>query len=145
MTKAFVSAALGGAVIYFHAIIVPLVVLMLAMTADYLTGMAKAWYRSELSSDIGRKGIVKKLGCLMSVCVAAMIDWLIVSGLTQVGINIKISYCVGIAVTIWHIINELISILENLDAIGVPMPKFIKNIIKHLKKHIDELGGHEDE
>ena len=39
----------------------------------------------------------------------------------------------GLPVTIWLGINELISILENLGSIGVPLPKFLLKIIKKLK------------
>lgn len=145
MAKAFVSAALGGAVVYFHAILIPIVMLLAVMMIDYLTGMARAWTKAELSSEVGLRGIIKKLGYLMAVCVAAVVDWLITSGLKQVGIIIEVSYYVGIMVTIWFIINELISILENLDAIGVPLPTFLTKILKHIKKQIDDKGGKDDE
>lgn len=36
-------------------------------------------------------------------------------------------------VTIWFIINELISVLENLAEIGIPLPKFLVSLIKRLK------------
>ena len=36
-------------------------------------------------------------------------------------------------VTIWFIINELISVLENLAEIGIPLPKFLVSIVKRLK------------
>ena len=46
----------------------------------------------------------------------------------------------GVLVTIWLIINELISILENLEALHVPMPRFLKNIVKHLKSAVETKG-----
>ena len=36
-------------------------------------------------------------------------------------------------VAIWLIINELISILENLSKMGVPMPNFLMKVVKKLK------------
>lgn len=144
MTKALVSAALGGAVIYFRAIAIPLVILFGAVLCDYLTGMAKAWYKSELSSDIGFKGIIKKLCYFVLVCVGSMCDWLITSGLTRIGVEIQMSYYVGVFVTIWLIINELISILENLADLDVPIPNIIKKLLKRIKKQIDDEGGNDN-
>lgn len=48
-------------------------------------------------------------------------------------------------VTIWLIINELISILENLGSIGVPLPKFLLTIIKKLKTTTENKVESEDE
>ena len=36
-------------------------------------------------------------------------------------------------VAVWLIINELISILENLTQIGVPMPAFLARLVRRLK------------
>ena len=45
-----------------------------------------------------------------------------------------------ILVTVWLIINELISVLENLSRMGVPIPNFLKKIIDRLKNTVDEKG-----
>jgi phage-related holin len=66
-----------------------------------------------------------------------VVDWLLWSGLRQVGISLDFGFCFGLIVTIWLIINECISILENLDALKVPMPAFLKSIIKHLKNAVE--------
>jgi phage-related holin len=48
-------------------------------------------------------------------------------------------------VTIWLIINEMISILENLSKIGVPIPEFLKKIIGRLKNTVEKTEtGKED-
>ena len=39
----------------------------------------------------------------------------------------------GLLVVIWLIINELISILENLATIGVPLPTFLFKLVGRLK------------
>ena len=41
-------------------------------------------------------------------------------------------------ITVWLIINELISILENLGELDVPLPGFLVNIIKTLKNKVEE-------
>lgn len=133
------AASVGGALLgYFRIMAVPLAILILVMLVDYLSGMVKAWLRSELCSKIGAKGIIKKLCYLLVVIVAACVDWLLISGLGAVGITIGRTYYIGMIVTIWLIINELISILENLGAIGVPLPGFLMQIIKRLKNQVEK-------
>ena len=65
-------------------------------------------------------------------------DWLIYKGLRLVNVEIQLSYYMGVLVTVWLIINELISILENLGAVGVPLPGFLQKLIKRLKQTVDK-------
>ena len=141
---ALIAVALGGLSAYMRVMFVPLVVLLGVMIVDYMSGMLKAWGNDELSSRVGLRGIVKKLCYLMLVCVAGVVDWLIYSGLRQVGITLNFGFCFGLIVTIWLIINELISILENLEALHVPMPGFLSKIIKHLQTAV-EVRAESDE
>lgn len=138
--RALIAVALGGLSAYMRVMFVPLVVLIAVMIIDYMSGMLKAWGNEELSSRVGLRGIVKKLSYLMLVCVAGVVDWLVWSGLKQVGISLNFGFCFGLIVTIWLIINELISILENLEALKVPMPTFLKRVIKHLKSAVEVKG-----
>ena len=138
--KALIAVVCGGLSAYFGVIGVPLAVLFAAMCIDYGTGMAKAWITGELSSRVGVLGIVKKVGYLVTVCVAAIVDWLLLSGLKQVGISIGMEFLFGMMVTIWFIVNECISILENLASIGVPLPKFLTAMIQRLAAVVDEKG-----
>lgn len=132
--QAALSAALTAFVIYFNALIVPLIVLSIFMVLDYCTGMVKAWKSCELSSKIGIDGIVKKVCYMVLVVVAMGVDYLIYSGLVAVNIeNVQFNMLFGMLVSIWLIINEMISIVENLGAIGVPIPDFLKKILKKLK------------
>ena len=141
---ALIAVALGGLSAYMRVMFVPLVVLIGVMIVDYMSGMLKAWGNEELSSKVGLRGIVKKLSYLMLVCVAGVVDWLLWSGLRQVGISLDFGFCFGLIVTIWLIINELISILENLEALHVPMPGFLSKIIKHLQTAV-EVRAESDE
>lgn len=143
--RAVIAVAIGGLSAYMQAMFVPLVILIAVMIVDYMSGMLKAWALEELNSKAGIQGIVKKIGYLILVCVAGTVDWLVWEGLRKVGITLDFGFCFGIIVTIWLIINELISILENLEALKVPMPKFLKNIIKHLKTVVEVKGEKESE
>jgi toxin secretion/phage lysis holin len=76
-TKALLAIIAGGVTAYFGAVAVPLAVLIVAMAIDYCTGMTKAYVTGELSSHTGVMGIIKKVGYLTVVCVAAIVDWLL--------------------------------------------------------------------
>lgn len=129
-----IFAAVSAAIVaYLNILLVPLVVLIVVMIIDYLTGMAQACVNHTLNSRIGVIGILKKVGYLATVAVAIIADYIISEALMLLGTDIKLSYYIGLVVTIWFIINELISILENLAEIGTPIPKFLTKIIKRLK------------
>lgn len=134
----FISAAFAGLMYYLGIIAVPIMVLIVAMVVDYITGMSAAWYNSELSSKKGIKGIVKKVSYLALVVAAMAIDWLIYCGLNQIGINMSYSVFFAVLVAVWLIVNEIISILENLSRIGVPIPKFLTKIIEKIKVTVEE-------
>lgn len=123
----------GAIVAYLNVLLVPFLVLIIVMIIDYITGMAQAYVSHTLNSRIGVVGIIKKISYITAVAVGIVADYLISSALTQVGIDIKINYCIGMIVTIWFIINELISVLENLAEIGIPLPNFLVSIVKRLK------------
>ena len=107
--------------------------LVIAMVVDYGTGMAKAWSAGELCSRTGIRGILKKVGYLVIVAVAMGADYLLRYGLDQVGVHINIEFLIAAIVIVWLIINELISILENVAAIGAPVPEFLLKLIEKLK------------
>lgn len=135
--RGLIAIAVGGLSAYMRMMFVPLVILFAVIIIDYMSGMLKAWGNDELSSKVGLKGIIKKLCYLMLVCVAGVVDWLLWSGLRQVGITLDFGFCFGLIVTIWLIVNELISILENLEALHVPMPSFLRSLVGHLKNTVE--------
>ena len=138
------SASLAALTSYLGVIAIPVIILTAAMITDYITGMISAWHNSELSSKKGIFGIIKKISYLALVCVGMGVDWLIYSGLNQAGISTENSVFFGVLVTIWLIINELISILENLKNIGVPLPAFLVTIIKKLKVSAEYIKSDND-
>ena len=131
--KIVVSAALSAFAVYLGALAVPIVVLMVMMIIDYLSGMAAAWVQNTLSSKIGAKGIVKKVGYMALIVVAMGVDYLIYTGIAAADIPLGYKMWFGLLVAVWLIINEMISILENLSRLGVPIPEFLTKIIKRLK------------
>lgn len=78
--QAIISAALAAFAVYMGALAVPIIVLMVMMIIDYLSGMSAAWVHGDLSSKTGAKGIVKKVGYMALIVVAMGVDYLIYSG-----------------------------------------------------------------
>jgi toxin secretion/phage lysis holin len=118
-----------------------LLVLLGVMVLDYISGISAAWVNRQLSSRIGLIGIVKKVSYLLIVAVGMALDYLIAMLGGRFGVQIHDNYFVGLLVIIWLIINECISILENADEMGLPVPEFIKKLLARLKRHTDEIAG----
>lgn len=137
-----VTAALAS---YFNILAVPVFVLIGVMLLDYITGMIKAWIRGELCSRTGIKGILKKICYMAMVAVGAVVDYLLQSALVQTGIDLHIGMFFGLLVAIWLIINELISILENLAVIGVPGFPRLTKLIERLKNTVENAGENEEQ
>ena len=87
---------------------------------------------------------MKKVGYLALVVAAMIIDWLISQGLQQINVDFHYSVFFAVLVAVWLIINELISTLENLSRMGVPIPNFLKKIINKLKMTVDKGDGEND-
>lgn len=136
--KLLTATAIGCIAAYWHGLIAPLAVLLIAVCIDYATGLIKAYYAAQLSSKIGFKGIVKKISYFLVVAVGMGVDWLIEYALAKGGITYSGVFAVAIIVIIWLVINEMISILENLAVIGTPIPKFLLKLISKLKNSVEE-------
>lgn len=138
--KAAVSASVAGLAAYFGVLAVPLCVLLAVMALDYISGLAKAWVTRSLCSRIGLVGILKKVGYLLIAAVGMVVDYIINSALAQVGVDIGATYFVGLLVTVWLILNELLSIIENTAQIGVPIPAWLRKLVERLKVTTEAKG-----
>ena len=139
-TAAALAAALGALCAYGVQLLVPVLVLLVVMVLDYITGMAKAWHAGELSSRVGLWGILKKVGYLVIVGVACVVDWLLRYGADSLGWSWPVDFLFASIVIIWLVINELLSILENVSAIGAPVPGFMQALLKKLKVHTEDTA-----
>lgn len=135
-------AALGAWILARVGALLPvLLVLLGVMILDYITGMVKAGISGNLNSTRGWQGLLKKLMYAVTVAIAMVADYLLYIGGSQIGIDMHESAYFGTLVSIWLIINECISILENLSEIGVPMPGFLGRILQRVQDKVDETGN----
>ena len=131
--QAAFAAAFSAATCYLGIVAVPIVLLLIAMIIDYVTGMISAWHKAELSSKKGIKGIAKKVLYFVLVTVGMVVDWSVMYWLSSFGVVEVYKFSFGAVVAFWLIVDELISILENLEALKVPVPKFLTKVVKRLK------------
>lgn len=110
----FLSYWLGGWDILLKTIVFLAVV-------DYITGLIKAVYLKQLSSEIGFKGLLKKIVMFIVIAVAFAIQELI-------GGTIPLRE----VVIMFYICNEALSLLENA-AVFVPIPDKLKNVLLQLR------------
>ena len=136
-----ISLIIAGGSAYFQSIAIPLIVLTAVMLVDYITGMVAAYTKAELSSRKGLRGIFKKIGYFCLVAVGITTDYIICSALSSIGITNEVTMVFGLIVTIWLIINELISILENLTKLEVPIPDFLVKVISRLKNSVENKAN----
>lgn len=144
LIKMTVSSTAAMLSVYFHIMLVPVVILAVSMAMDYLSGVVAAWFSGTLNSKTGKHGAIKKVCYMLLVVTAGIIDWVICYGLSAVGLSYDVTYYFGLLVTVWLILNELLSILENCTIIGIPIPGFMQPIAKRLKIMVEEGSAVED-
>ena len=122
-------AAFGTAFAYvFGGMDTMLTILIVFMTMDFISGFTKAWLLKEFDSSKFYIGGVKKFGILLIVGVATLLDNII--HVESIALRtVAISY---------YIANEGFSILENWGALGLPLPKVLKEALAKLRKDEDD-------
>lgn len=114
-----IASALGGWDLTLK-VLVSIVVL------DYITGVIIAILEKKLSSEVGFRGLFKKMMIFALVYVAVLLD-------SATGTDF-----VRTLVIMFYIANEGISVLENAGRLGVPYPAALKNILIQLKDENDK-------
>lgn len=106
---------------------------LILMVLDFATGILNAWKRHEIKSSKMREGLVKKFGELVILIIGELIVYAtMIPGKNQIMSFLSLYICV----------MELISITENLDLLGVPLPAFI---VKALHQTGEILDGNKAE
>lgn len=121
----FLIGGIGG--FLFGKWDLPLQILLTSMALDYVSGMLKAFYLGDVSSKKGYKGLIKKVGILFTIVVANLTD--LILGLTIFRSAICMFFCM----------NELISILENIAALGVPIPEILTDKLMQTQTKGDDI------
>lgn len=105
-----------------------MIALVIFIIADYISGVIAAAVEKKLSSEVGAKGIAKKIFMLLIVAVANIIDINVIGE----------GHTLKTVTMIFYICNECISLLENAGRIGVPVPKKLLDVLSQLKANNDK-------
>lgn len=118
---------------------IPVLLLVTCNLIDYFTGIAASKFRKQqIDSYKGIRGIAKKICMWLLVGVGVIVDQLISYSAGVIGITLPFTFLVACVVAIWLICNEIISILENINDIGVTLPPFLQPIVKNLKSQVEQ-------
>lgn len=121
------TGVIGGFLITFWGGWDSLIAALIAlMVIDYITGVVKAIYLKKLSSEIGYRGLIKKVLVLIVVGAAVVLQSVLPQNIPLREITIMFFVC-----------NEGISILENA-AIMIPIPKKLKDVLLQLRDSSDK-------
>lgn len=114
-------AAVGGWLGYFLGGCDGLLYALLAFVViDYITGVMYAIADKNLSSEVGFKGICRKVLIFLLVGIANVLDVQVIGSVLRT------------AVIFFYISNEGVSLLENAAHLGLPVPEKIKTVLEQL-------------
>ncbi len=136
-TFQLIFSALGGYIGYFLGGFDGLIyALVTFVVIDYVTGLMVGVVEKKISSDIGFKGIFRKILIFTFVGIGHIVDIHL----------IKNGSAIRTAVIFFYLSNEGISIIENASKIGLPIPEKLKAVFNELKNILEQLndGGDKD-
>ncbi len=128
--KGIIASALFVVSYLYNAVGLLFVILLIFMALDYITGLCNALILKKANSRTGLLGIIKKLCYIALLCLSFLLDLAIGDTLSSLNMNLPLESFFGILVTCWLLGNEALSVLENLESIGVPIPLFLKRGIR---------------
>ena len=102
--------------------------LLAFVVIDYITGLMCAVLEKKLSSEVGFRGIFKKVLIFSLVAIGHIIDKSVIGD----------GYVVRTAVIFFYLSNEGVSILENAAHIGLPVPQKLKDILEQLHNRTED-------
>ncbi|MBR2207202.1 MAG: phage holin family protein [Synergistaceae bacterium] len=131
----YIAGLIGALAGYFFGGFDGLIKALIAFAVvDYFTGMAAAWYSNELSSQIGFKGILRKVTMFVLVGVAHIVDRELVSKVLGNAAILR----EGVLYS--FLVNETLSIIENANKMDIPMPEVLtKHLLQIKNKHTEPL------
>lgn len=128
-----ISTALGALTGYmFGGWSLLIHILLVFVIIDWLTGWAAAWINGELRSRVGYYGIARKIAIFLLVMVSHFAD-LALGGLPFFQNT----------VIFFYLANELLSIIENVGRMGVPIPRVLRGAIEEFNKRSGERNEEE--
>ena len=140
--KAYATIAISALMSWLGILAVPVFLMVGCNVIDYITGLIATKYRNEeINSYKGIRGIIKKVCMWILVLIGAWIDILTNYAIEYAGIGLKIPFIVATIVAVWIVVNEIISILENMIDIGVKIPPFMMPLANMIRKKVEDTAS----
>ena len=137
-----IIAMMAGLASYLMGRVTELVIILVVMMIiDYVTGVSAAYVQGKLQSRKSILGVIKKICYMVLLGLAFFLDYTITYLVETAGVQSPINGLFGIATTLWLIGTEGLSILKNLNRIGVPFPPFLKNAFGKLQGEAEKISG----
>lgn len=128
----------------FWGIYGPVIICVLvAICMDVISGLVASMAAGEkLSSEVGFKGFWKKMALILALAFGIFMDTFIPILLGTISLELPFTMPIGTIVGCYIVINEAISIIENINkAAPTALPKWIKKILEGAGKTIDDGGS----
>lgn len=114
----------------YRLLILPFVLMII----DFVTGIFNAWATGHLKSYKMREGLNKKFAEISMITISILFTWVL-----------EMPNYISYGITVYVVLMELISICENLDKMGAPIPNFVKRALRNAEYKIqnqnEEKGG----
>lgn len=138
--KTTITTVMSALMSMLGILAVPVLLLVGCNIMDYVTRLMAEACKGEVSSEKSIKGIIKKICQWLLVVVGWIVDVIIQYAAQVAGIGLQIPFIVATVVAVWLVVNELISILENIIDIGVKIPPFLLPVVKYIKKQTESAA-----
>jgi len=129
------KSILAGAAAVFVSLIGGWDLLAQALVAlialDIGGGLIQAFYERKLNSSVMRKGLIRKSGYFAAIALGVLVDRSLFQGAPGFRTLILSYLC----------INEALSVVEHLAAIGVPLPDQLKRALERVRKELNDNAG----
>ena len=132
-TKGLIGAIVGVGAYLANRIDAVLVVLAIFLILDYIAGVTLALLQGKFDKKKGVQGAIKKLFYIVLVLIGFLLDFVISTVTQDAGLAFTTGGVLGLAVTLYLIGNEGLSILESLVGIGLPVPPFLQKAFGYVK------------
>lgn len=143
--KSLITGCIAVFFSFFGVLAIPLALLIGANVIDWITGLLASYQKGiKITSKESFKGISKKISMYILVIVGFMLDMLIDYVSTGMDIVLPFVGFVACIIAVWLVLNELISITENCEEIGVKVP-FLSPIIKLIKGKVEDKVNMENQ
>lgn len=110
-----------------------MILVIVILVLEMLSGVVAAIKNNELDSTKFREGLLSKSGYFMQIALCLVVSMLI-----------NMPYLLY-ADLIWISCSEGVSVLENLDRMGVKIPEFIKQVLEKTKSTTEKIVENEND